>query len=336
MDVTFCAPAKLNLFFEVCHHRADGYHEIDSLVVPISLEDELAFHAHVPAAHRSVDETAARQETTEKLGTVESFGTNATRPSAELPPIRLESSEATLPCDERNLIVRAIRRYGQHVGWNAAWTIHLTKRIPMEAGLGGGSSDAAAALLAAERCSRWFHPEFPALSDTELAAMGAELGSDVPLFFAGGAVRCRGRGEILEKIADPPEPLHMVLIKPPEGLSTAMVYRHCTPGDQSGDLRSITPFLSAFATGDPEQIGRFLFNRLAIVAQSESAAVRLIFERLSRETTCGFGMSGSGTCCFALCRNANHAADLAVRLEKTPWFVQTVQTKNSKILEKKV
>ncbi len=331
MDVTYCAPAKLNLFFEVCHRRSDGYHEIDSLVVPISLEDELVFHA--------VDS------------------------SDERPTIRLESTDATLPCDERNLVVRAIHRYRQRsqrccsgrYGCSgqydcleqdvpqtrgvAAWTIHLTKRIPMEAGLGGGSSDAAVTLLAADDYARDYarrHDlEYMAPSDAEWVALGAELGSDVPLFFSGGAVRCRGRGEILEKIVDPPTPLHFVLIKPSKGLSTAMVYRNCTPGDQSGDLRSIEPFLSAFATGDPERIGRALFNRLSTVALRESSSVRAIFERLSRETTCGFGMSGSGTCCFALCRDANHATDLAKHLADTPWWIRTAYTKCGKIFGKK-
>ena len=114
-----------------------------------------------------------------------------------------------------------------------------------------------------------------------------------------------------------------------------MVYRNGTPGDQSGDLRSIEPFLSAFATGDPERIGREFFNRLSAVALRESSSVRAIFERLSRETTCGFGMSGSGTCCFALCRNATAATDLAIHLADTPWWIRTVYTKCGKIFGKK-
>jgi 4-diphosphocytidyl-2-C-methyl-D-erythritol kinase len=180
------APAKLNLSLHITATRPDGYHELDSLVAKITLYDELVF--------------------------------------TSLPDGRLE-----LACDcpaagatEKNLALRAARLLQEYVSrtnpagvWPGAH-IELRKRIAVGAGLGGGSSDAAAALVGLNRLWQ------SGLSNTELAAMAGQLGSDVSLFLAGPASRMRGRGEILTPVTL--KPFWAILICPPLHCSTAQVY----------------------------------------------------------------------------------------------------------------
>jgi 4-diphosphocytidyl-2-C-methyl-D-erythritol kinase len=151
------AHAKINRWLRVLGRRPDGYHEIDSLVVPVSLTDEVTVRS-APEFRLSV-----RGELADNV-----------------------------PLDEDNLVVRAARALAQALDTDAAAEIELTKRIPIAAGLGGGSADAAATLLALDEL--WG----TSIDGDALMAIGAEVGSDVPALLHGGAVRIRGRGEIVE------------------------------------------------------------------------------------------------------------------------------------------
>jgi 4-diphosphocytidyl-2-C-methyl-D-erythritol kinase len=183
--------------------------------------------------------------------------------------------------------------------------MRLVKRIPSAAGLGGGSSDAAAALRAANIV---WHLGWP---DSRLAEIGAELGSDVPLFFADGPAVCRGRGEKVAAVAGLGS-LSFVLVRPPAGLSTAAVYGVCRRADRP---LALGPLLSALARGDLAAAGRLLFNRLEEAARGMSPWVRRLLEELAAMDCLGYGMSGSGTCCYGLCRHARHARRAAGRLQ---------------------
>ena len=275
------APAKLNLFFDVLERRSDGFHEVETLVYPIDLCDTLLVRKR---PHERIEFRVIR-----------------------VPP-RVGDAGASLgdvPMDSSNLVVRAIDLLRQTSGGSLGADVLLIKRIPSEAGLGGGSSDAAAALAAANVA--WDLN----LPTNHLSAMSASLGSDIPLFLHAGASVCRGRGEVVE--AAPASPvLHFALVRPPVGLSTAEVYGACRVAREP---RSLSQFLDAFASADLGRIGQSLFNRLESAARDLTPWIvrtRNAFEKLD---CVGHSMTGSGTCYFGLCRHARHARRVARRLE---------------------
>ncbi len=274
------APAKLNLFFEVLERRSDGFHEVETLVYPIDLCDTLV----------------VRKRRDDRIGF------RLVRAVSHL--AGKGASLEDVPADSSNLVVRALELMRRSSGVSLGADVLLIKRIPSEAGLGGGSSDAAAALAAGNVA--WGL----GLGTDQLADLGASLGSDVPLFLRAGASVCRGRGEIVE--AAPAGPvLHFALLRPPVGLGTAGVYRAC---QVASEPRSISPFLEAFASADIGRIGQGLFNRLEPAADRLSpwiARARRAFEELDCTGHC---MTGSGSCYFGLCRHARHARRVARRL----------------------
>src|SRR2546423_12641337 len=172
--LTLRAPAKVNLFLEVTARRPDGYHELRTLLVAVSLFDVLAF--------------------------------------AHSPTVRLSCTDPTLGTGPENLVVRAADLLRRHTGTKAGADIALTKRIPVQAGLGGGSSDAATALVGLNRLWKL------GLGRDDLIGLAAEVGSDVAFFLRPPACWCTGRGEDVT-----PWPmggrLHLVLACPPFGLS---------------------------------------------------------------------------------------------------------------------
>lgn len=267
------APAKLNLFFEVLAKRSDGYHEIETLMCPIGLYDTILFSPN-------------------NSGQVRLFCAKGARAGGD-----------DLPADEHNLVVRAIDLLRERTGCRLGAEVRLIKRIPMQAGLGGGSSDAAAALAVASQA--WGL----AIAPAELRQWAAELGSDVPFFLGRGAAVCRGRGEIIEPA--PGGGLSFVVVRPDKGLSTAEVYRRCCPPDEP---RSAAAAVSALGRGDASALGRALFNRLEPAAASLSPWIERLRCALSRLDLCGFQMSGSGTAFFGVCRHARHARIAAMRL----------------------
>ena len=265
------APAKLNLYLEVLGRRPDGYHEVETLMVALDLFDELTFRE---------DEAGA---------------------------VTLQCDDPSLPVDGRNLVVRAAELLKSESGVRAGARITLKKAIPAQAGLAGGSSDAAATLAALDRL--WDLNSPPG----RLAELAGRIGSDVAFFLQGPAAVCRGRGERVEAVSLP-TPLHCVLVVPHVGLSTADVYRRLSPPRQP---RSIGPVLDALARG-PADVGRSLFNRLQPVAESirpELATVRDALADLD-PPLCGSLMSGSGSAYYGLARDLD-AAERAAEALKT-------------------
>jgi 4-diphosphocytidyl-2-C-methyl-D-erythritol kinase len=239
--------------------------------------------------------------------TVDLFDTLEVRPG---PPgaIELVCDPPGLPTGPDNLVVKAANTLRDRAGRpELGARIRLTKRIPTRAGLGGGSADAALTLLALNRIWKL------AQTREELAAMAAVIGSDVAFFLAPPAAWCTGRGEVVapERAA---RPLDFVLVCPPGGLSTADVYRRLevparpVPGDS---LRA------AVRAGDPEAVGRALFNRLEGAAFALSPAVGQVRDRLARLAPCGALMSGSGSAAFAVCRSRGEASRVAEAFRKT-------------------
>ena len=255
--VEVLAPAKLNLFLEVLGKRSDGYHELESLMVAVSLHDSLSF----------TDD-----------------------PSGE---ISLRCNEPTLPVGGDNLVVMAAERLKASAGSLRGARIVLDKAIPAESGLAGGSSDAAATLVALDRLWNLRLPR------ERLLELAAEIGSDVTFFIHGPAAVCRGRGERVEPVLLK-ESYHFVLVRPPVGISTADVYRRVVP---PGEPRPIGPMLEALSHGGLAELGRSLFNRLQPVAENlrpELARVKDALASLGPLLN-GFLMSGSGSAYFGLC-----------------------------------
>jgi 4-diphosphocytidyl-2-C-methyl-D-erythritol kinase len=267
--VEVLAPAKLNLFLEVLGRRLDDYHEIETVMVAVSLYDTLTFHEDPSGA------------------------------------ISLRCSDPTLPTGGENLVIQAADRLKAATGCSRGARITLTKAIPAQAGLAGGSSDAAATLAA---LARLWQLDLPA---DRRDALAAELGSDVPFFHHPPAAVCRGRGERVESVPLK-QTYHFVLVCPPVGLRTADVYRHATRPERPQPVR---PVLEALARGGSADLGRSLFNRLQPIAE----ALRPDLSRV-RDALAGLGpslegsaMSGSGSAYFGLCRTpeaARHAADI--------------------------
>jgi 4-diphosphocytidyl-2-C-methyl-D-erythritol kinase len=267
--VEVLAPAKLNLFLEVLGRRPDGYHELESLMVAVSLHDTLTF----------TDD-----------------------PTGE---ISLRCNEPTLPVGGDNLVVKAADRLKAAANVNRGARIVLDKAIPAQAGLAGGSSDAAATLAALN--SLWdiqMPPE-------QLDALAGEIGSDVTFFAHTPAAVCRGRGERVESVSLM-DTYHFVLVCPPVGMSTADVYRHLVPPERP---RPIGPVLEALARGGPAELGGSLFNRLQPVAETLRPELTRVRDALASLGPLFDGslMSGSGSAYFGLCRDsaaASHAAQI--------------------------
>ena len=266
------APAKLNLFLEVLGRRPDGYHEIETLMVTVNLHDKLSF----------------REDGSDQ--------------------ITFTCDDPSLPIGSENLVVKAALRLKASTRCTRGASIALEKVIPAQAGLAGGSSDAAATLVALDRL--WGLR----LSEAKLDELAAEVGSDVAFFRQGPAAVCRGRGERVEPILLK-EPRHFVLVRPTVGISTADVYRNLV---LTGESRSLLPCLEALAGKPPADLGRSLFNRLQSTAERlcpEILRVRECLAELVPSHLDGHLLSGSGSAYFGLAGDLEAATDAAKRLE---------------------
>jgi 4-diphosphocytidyl-2-C-methyl-D-erythritol kinase len=275
------APAKLNLFFEVLGKRSDGYHEIETLMCPIDLYDSLHFQEDPNGALELRCRRASGASGLRGRGLCE------------------------VPEGPDNLVMQAVELVRRRSSVRRGAKLRLVKRIPAAAGLGGGSSDAAAALVAANEGWRLGR------SREELAAWAAELGSDVPFFLAGGPAICRGRGEEVSPVAGLGA-LHFVVVRPPAGLATAIVYGVCRVATQP---QTAGPLVEALRQRDWKQVARRVFNRLQPAAEALSPWVKRLQQEFAQLDFLGYGMSGSGTSYFGLCRHARQARRSARRLE---------------------
>ena len=270
------APAKINLFLEILAKRPDGYHEIETLMSPIGLYDSLSL--------RATDSPEIRLDC--------QWGAGLTQDSAgDLPP----ASE--------NIVFKAASLLQQRSGCGRGAEIRLLKRIPSAAGLGGASSDAAAVLVAANLGWQlsW--------SGERLAELAAELGSDIPFFLGSGSAICRGRGERIE--ATRPIHLHVVVVRPPVGLSTLQVYQGCRPASAPA---SVSNLQSGLRRGDWNEVKSALVNRLEEPAAQLTPWVGRLRKEFKTAGCIAWQMSGSGSSYFGICENFRHARRVAGRL----------------------
>jgi 4-diphosphocytidyl-2-C-methyl-D-erythritol kinase len=282
-QVTVYAPAKVNLFLEIVARREDGFHELETLMAPLSLADTLIFTPHngaeITFECRWACGIAARGK--------------AERMANELPPAL------------DNLAFKAIDLLRRRAKEALGAKVLLVKRIPAAAGLGGASSDAAAALVAANEAWKLGR------SRAHLAELAAELGSDVPFFLTDGAAVCRGRGEQITGVRLPR--MNMVIVRPPVGLSTALVYKACRPAAKPTTAARL---IEALPQGNIAAAAKLLHNRLQAPAAILTDWIARLAVEFGRIDCLGHQMSGSGSSYFGLCRSARHARRQAARLRQ--------------------
>lgn len=249
------AHAKINLTLDVLSRRADGYHEVETIMQSIALHDLLEFS-----------------------------------PAPEEIIIMVEGEG--VPPGEDNLVYRAAELLRRYTGTGKGALIRLVKAIPVAAGLGGGSSDAATALKVLN------HLWDLKLGFTELSLLAQKLGADVPFFLAGGTALARGIGELIEPL--PPAPvMGLVLVKPPFAVSTAAVYRNFCPG-RVGRRPDNMAMTGAVKRKNIPGIAAHLANVLEPVTAAMHPEVVTIKEKLLAAGALGVLMSGSGPTVFGI------------------------------------
>lgn len=276
--VTVFSPAKINLFLAITGRRTDGFHDLVSVVAPLDFGDDLVATPAQPVrgAHFS-----------------------------------LSCDQPEVPLDGTNLILRAAEAFAVAADWKGGAHFRLTKRIPVGAGLGGGSSNAVAALRALNQLAGG------PLDEPRLAAVAATLGSDCALFLAGAPVVMRGRGERVEPLpggaAARLRGRRLLLFKPSFGVATPWAYQrmiargsdYLPPAD--AELR-----LAAWLAGDaPAE--ELLFNNMQPAVFDKYEALPRLVERLRRAGASPL-MSGSGSACFALLPPDADAAGLVAEI----------------------
>jgi 4-diphosphocytidyl-2-C-methyl-D-erythritol kinase len=270
-SVIYHSYAKINLYLDVLDKRPDGYHNIETVFQTVGLHDEMEFTPHEGE-------------------------------------ISLDCTYPDLATGEENLAYRAAALLKQRSGTARGVHIYIVKRIPISAGLGGGSSNAATALLVLNdlwECN---------LSNSELAEIALELGSDVPYFLQGGAMGALGRGEELFPIASMP-PAWFVLLHPGIELSTRTVYSHpalekAPERPSSGRTAIFDRALDRLARGD-WAVG--VYNRMEDAVLPDHPELKEAKDLLGETGCAAVAMSGSGPTLFGVCNSQAQALTVAAR-----------------------
>ena len=270
--LTAKCPAKVNLALRVVDRREDGYHELDTVFQAIDLWDRLEIRP------REGDDLV------------------------------LTCDDPSVPTDERNLVLKAAMRLRESLpGTTPGAFLHLSKQIPTEAGLGGGSSDAAGALLL---CSRYWGQETPR---DRLEELGAALGADVPFFLTGGTARGRGRGDRIRPLAFIGE-IGILLGLPPFGIPTKEVFSGVrTKLTLPRNGVNLPPFCERKWPGDNDF--SFVTNDLESVVFERRPELRRFRDHLLAEGARGAVMSGSGSTVYGVFRDRRDLDHVAGRLK---------------------
>lgn len=273
--LTLSANAKINLTLDILGTREDGYHEVAMIMQEISLHDTLS------------------------MGKINQ-GISLT--------IAIEGQQGTLPADESNLCWQAAALVQKEYNLQEGVEIHLTKRIPMAAGLAGGSADAAAVLKGMNHLFRL------GMTEARLCELGARLGSDIPFCIMGGTMLATGRGEVLTRLPSFPR-FSVVLAKPPVGVSTAWAYKTYDAG-YDGPHPDNEAMLAAIHGGDAHKAASLLCNVLEGVTETEHPVIADYKRLMMEHGAMASMMSGSGPTVFGLVREKQQAWHLADALKK--------------------
>ena len=270
-----CASAKVNFCLRVLGRRRDGYHDVQTVLHTVGMWDKLRL-SPLPGEAR----------------------------------IALTVNSPEVPADESNLCWRAAHLLAERTKTTHGVTIHLEKSIPAGAGLGGGSSDAAATLAGLARM--W---ELD-LDSEELENLGAELGADVPFFLRGGCCLAKGKGEKLEDL--PAADARLVVVVPERRVPTAQAYaalgRGATRGRRRGITRAIQRIVKASGEGDLHALAAALHNDFEALDMPGIADAREAKSALLQAGCLGAGLSGSGSGVFGIAPDRDAAESIAAKL----------------------
>jgi 4-diphosphocytidyl-2-C-methyl-D-erythritol kinase len=284
------APAKINLYLRIVGRRADGYHLLDSLMVPVSLYDEILIETE-RVTETEIESGEQRTESGER------------RAGSEGAKINVICDDPTVPGDETNLAYKAAALLCKEAGVQAKITIDLRKHIPSGAGLGGGSSDAAAVLKAVNTLLSL------GFTEPQLCTFAVRLGADVPFFIPCRPALVGGIGEVLTPI--PPLPSRwLVLVVPSFGVSTAWAYRRF---DELPLLESSSGSRIRFVPGQWPS-SELLVNDLEWAVLPEYPIIQQIKEALLAYGAGGALMSGSGSSVFGVFQHHAEAERAIVAL----------------------
>lgn len=261
-EIEIPSPAKINLYLAVTGRRKDGFHSLTSLVAPLKFGDRIAIRARKGRSG-----------------------------------IKIDSNSNSIPLGQSNLVWQAASRFVDRFGIEAELFLYIDKRIPVGAGLGGGSSNATSTL-------RGLSNLFGIDDEPGIRSLAESLGSDCSLFLDNAPVIMRGRGEQLESLE--PEVrrglsgLRLALFKPSFGVSTVWAYKSLAADPSSYiDPKKAEAELGAWGRGELP-LGSVLYNSFCSVASQKYPAIPLVLERIRASTGTPCLMSGSGSCCFAL------------------------------------
>lgn len=266
------SPGKVNLLLNILGKRPDGFHELETVMQPVNLCDRLTFECRGGA-------------------------------------VELSCSDAALPVDSRNLVHRAATGFLQTAKISDGVRIHLEKKIPLAAGLGGGSGNAATTLLALNKL--FGQP----LSAAKLGELAASLGSDVPFFLQDQPALATGRGEKIQPLDFFPALRDKVflLIHPGFGIATAWAYGNLArfPAALNGKKSRAQKLVSLLKTNDLKMAAKEFYNSLEAPALEKYPVLALFQEFLRAHGALAALMSGSGSTTFAIAENVAVAESLA-------------------------
>jgi 4-diphosphocytidyl-2-C-methyl-D-erythritol kinase len=261
---------KINLLLNILRKRNDGFHELETVLQPVPLHDEIELSA---------------------------VGSG----------VELTCDVAALPCDDSNLVVRAARGFFAAAAIAPGARMHLRKRIPMEAGLGGGSGNAAATLLGLNELFDG------ALDPGQLWQLAAKLGSDVPFFLQSGPALATGRGEVIEPLEPFPQLAgkSLVLLRPDFGVATAWAYQSLAGHSDAlnGRPGRARELVHQLQSEGPTNWGRLLYNSLEAPVFLKYPILGIYTKTFRQEGALGALMSGSGSTVFAWFEQRGTAED---------------------------
>jgi 4-diphosphocytidyl-2-C-methyl-D-erythritol kinase len=284
-SLTVFAPAKINLFLAITGRRADGFHDLVSVVTTLRWGDDLEIE---------------------------------TRPAGSY---SLSCDPPSVPLDETNLVLRAARLFAAAVKPAQGAHFHLRKKIPIGAGLGGGSSDGTAALIGLNRLAG------APLNQEKLASLAAQLGSDCTLFLHECACVMRGRGETIQPLnsgaGDRLSARRLLVFKPAFGISTAWAYRRLAESAPSSYLPAPEAELrlSNWLNSD-QPAEKLVFNNMEPPAFAKFLALPTLLGALRERFGLAVGMSGSGSACFALISEGKNIPEIEGYIREA-WGLQT-------------
>lgn len=274
--------AKINLSIDIFGKREDGYHEVAMILHEVDLSDII----HIEKRNRKIE---------------------------------VSCSTPHLPTDDRNIAYKAAQVFFRHTGIDEGTGITITKRIPISAGLGGGSSNAAHVLIGLNELYE------TGLTKDQLEFLASKLGSDVPFFIQGGTAICTGRGEIVEKI-DTDTVFDILIISPEIAVSTKEVYDAYK--DESNDKRPLTEnLIDALKSNDSITVAKNLINVLEGVTLKMYPEIREIKTKLLEMGAINSLMSGSGSAVFGIFKSRYDAVIAADRNTESKYQKFVVRTR---------